>query len=73
MTDRELLERLYAFLTTKAYITADKESVVDMCQRYKNPPMTLLNRSAMRMTLKEYAALNDLLKQVKEQLEPEHA
>lgn len=73
MTDRELLIELYGFLSKRNYITADKVSVTDMTQRYQNPPMTLLNRAAMQMTLSEYAALGKLLKRVGERLkEPEH-
>lgn len=72
--DHELLTRLYEFLHVRTFITADVESVVDMTQRYKNPPMTRLNRAAMQMTMKEYNRLMELLKEIKEHLEqPEHA
>jgi hypothetical protein len=73
MNDRELLAEIYEFLRHRNYITVDKKSVVDMVQRYQNPPLTLLNRAAMQMTLSEYAAFSKLLKRIGEQLkEPEH-
>lgn len=74
MTDRELLAELFNFLRQRTFITADKESVKDMCTRYQNPPMTLRNLAAMQMTMAEYRRLNELLKQIGEYLETtEHA
>lgn len=64
MSDREALLALYAFLTTKQYVTMDGDSLRDMVMRYKTPPLTALNTVAMQMTTKEYNALAELMKAV---------
>lgn len=68
MTDREALLALYAFLTTKRYVTMDGDSLHDMVTRYQNPPLTALNTVAMQMTTKEYNALAELMKEVSKHL-----
>lgn len=73
MTDRELLEALAAFLNGRTYIVGDKDSVADMVKRYANPPLTLYNRVAMRMTVTEHRRFMALLNSLDEHLkESEH-
>lgn len=71
MTEREALEKLYAFLTTKRYVTMDDDSLHDMVLRYKSPPLSALNRVAMQMTTSEYNALAQLMKDVQGMLKGE--
>lgn len=73
MTDRELLTALHTFIRRRSFITMENASLTDMVQRYKNPPLTALNRVAMQMTAQEFNALNDLMQAIDDQLKAEEA
>ena len=64
MTDRELLQQLFKFMSGRTYITMDDVSLSDMVKRYKHPPLTALNRVAMQMTARDYEALDKLMAQI---------
>jgi hypothetical protein len=64
MTDRQLLERLFTAIAGKTCITMEDASLTDMVMRYQNPPLTALNRVAMQMTVREYNALGELMKEI---------
>lgn len=68
MTDRELLEQLFGFLIKRNFILGDPDAVRDMVLRYKQPPVTMLNRVAMQLTEQEYRNLDDLLKKINRHL-----
>ena len=67
-TDRELLIQLAGLLAKRNFITMDDDSLTDMVQRYKNPPLTAYNRVAMQLTVNEYNALATLLNKIEEHL-----
>ena len=69
MTDRELLQQLAAFLNKRSFIHGDDDSIRDMVKRYANPPFTLVNRAAMRMTVAELNQLNSLMQKVNTHLQ----
>lgn len=69
LTDRELLEQLADFLNKRAYIQGDEDSIRDMVTRYANPPLSRLNRVAMRMTVSEYNQLTSLMQKVNRHLQ----
>lgn len=71
MTDREFLEKLAAILNRSSLIMADEASIRDMVQRYKNPPLSLRSRAALRLTVNDLNALQKLMPQVNEHLKPE--
>lgn len=76
MTDREALEQLYAFMSGRTYIAGDKESIMDMVQRYKQPPLSMRNQIAMQMTANDYNRLGELMKRIEAHLketETQHA
>lgn len=64
MTDREALEQLYAFLSGRTYVQGDQNSIMDMVQRYKQPPLSMRNQVAMQMTVSEYNRLDELMKRI---------
>lgn len=68
MTDRELLIKLFAMIAGKHCITMEDDSLADMVMRYQNPPLTALNRVAMQMTMQEYNALGELMKEIDKHL-----
>lgn len=68
-TDSELLQELATFLSQRTFIMGDEASIRDMVFKYKNPPFTLLNRAAMRMTVAEFNYLNDLMLKVNAHLQ----
>lgn len=68
--DRELLEALSAFLNARDFIYGDKNSIMDMVQRYGNPPLTRHYQVAMRLTVAEVNQLNALMREVNEHLNP---
>ena len=70
MTDRELLQQLFAFMASRNYIGGDPDSIVDMVKRYKQPPLTMYFRIGMQMTVVEYQALLILLSKIQEHLKP---
>ena len=69
-TDRELLQALFDFMKGRTYVVGEEMGIRDMVLRYKNPPLTLYRRAAMQMTVVEYNALVDLLKEIDEHLKP---
>lgn len=69
--DRELLEKLFAFLAQRNFILGEEQTVRDMVLRYKQPPMTMLNRVAMQMTINDYKELGKLLEQIDGHLHPQ--
>lgn len=70
MTDRELLIELFTLLVNRKFIQGDKDSILDMVQRYKQPPMTRLHQVAMQMTRADYDRLGDLLETIAAHLYP---
>lgn len=68
LTDRELLEQLATFLRGRNFITGDAASIKDMVQRYQQPPLTMLNRVGMQMTLTDYRQLGVLLETISNHL-----
>ena len=68
--ERELLEKLAAFLNMRTFIEGDAESIEDMVHRYGNPPLTMHNRVAMRMTVTEYKQFQALMRRVNGYLAP---
>lgn len=68
--DRELLQQLADFLNARDFVYGDKNSIMDMVQRYGNPPLTRHYQVAMRMTIAETRKLNILLRQINEHLQP---
>lgn len=61
-TERELLARLCHFISTKQLVQGDRDSILDMCQRYKSPPFTIAFPVAMRMSVSDSYQLNELMK-----------
>jgi len=70
MTDLELLQALFEFLTKRNYIFGEEDVIRDMVLRYKEPPLTLYNRVCFQMTLADHIRLNDLLGKVLERFDP---
>lgn len=68
MTDREFLEQLFAFLSGRTHIRGDRESIMDMVQRYKQPPLSMRNQVAMQMTAADYNRLGELMKRIETHL-----
>lgn len=68
--ERELLERLAASLNQRTFIEGDAKSIADMFARYGNPPLTMHNRVAMRMSVPEYQQFQALMRRVNGYLEP---
>jgi hypothetical protein len=64
MTDREMLQQLATFLNKRTFIQGDEASIRDMVKRYANPPLTLVNRVSMRLTVNELNQLNSLMQKV---------
>lgn len=60
----ELLAELYNFMRKRTYIVGERETVMDMVKRYKNPPLTMRNIVGMQMTAGEYKQLGELLKRI---------
>lgn len=69
LNDRELLQQLADFLNKRTFIHGDEASIRDMVMRYANPPFTLVNRVAMRMTVPELNQLNTLMQRVNDHLQ----
>lgn len=63
-TDRQLLERLFAFLRDRNFIAGDEASTRDMVLRYAQPPLTLHHRVAMQLTIADYQALTALATEI---------
>jgi hypothetical protein len=61
MSERELLKAFYNFVATKDIVQGDKDSMKDMAQRYKNPPISMAFPVVMRMTVQDSHTLNDLM------------
>jgi hypothetical protein len=70
MSDREHLEALYTFMTDREFILGTEPGVRDMVKRYQHPPMTLLYRVSMRMTVNDYDALSAIMKAIETHLNP---
>lgn len=70
MTEREMLEQLFAFMVGRDFVEGDQDSIHDMVRRYKMPPMTMRNRVVLQMTKQEYNALNSLLVRIQAYLFP---
>lgn len=64
----ELLAELYNFMRKRTFIVGERETVMDMVKRYKNPPLTMRNIVGMQLTKREYDELGKLLKRVGEAL-----
>jgi hypothetical protein len=73
MTDRELLEKLFAFMVKRSFVLGTEPSIRDMVNRYSKPPLTLHYPCCMQMTKNEYEALGNLLKKIAVHLNPEPA
>lgn len=69
LTDRELLQQLADFLNKREFIHSDEASIRDMMSRYSNPPFTLRNRAAMRMSVTELNHLNTFMQKVNNHLQ----
>lgn len=63
MTERELLATICHFISTRQMIVGDKDSIKDMAQRYKSPPISMAYPACLRLTMQDTYTLNDLLKQ----------
>lgn len=70
MTDRELLEKLFKALLGNKFIQGDRDSIMDMVQRYKNPPFTIIYQVAMLMTVNKSNELRNTMVEVAEHLYP---
>jgi len=70
ISDRELLEALYAFLLKQNYVLGDTTGIKDMVLRYQQPPLTMLHRVAMRMSVNDYNTLAQLMKDIEAHLKP---
>lgn len=68
--ERELLEKLTKFLNGMVFIEGDMLSIRDMVSRYGNPPLTLHNRIAMRMSVDEYKQFQALMQRINGHLKP---
>lgn len=69
MTDREMLQQLADFLNKRTFAQGDEASVRDMVKRYANPPLTLVNRVSMRLTVTEFNQLNTLMQKINRHLQ----
>lgn len=70
MTDREMLEKLFAFFVGRDFVTAAPEAIKDMVKRYEQPPLTMYRRVAMQMTQQQYDELVPLLMEIQQHLFP---
>lgn len=70
MTDRELLVAIFEFMKNRTFIGGDEASVKDMVKRYQQPPLTMLNRVAMQLTVNDYNLLVAILQRIQAHLEP---
>lgn len=70
MTDRELLEQMYAFFVGRNFVKGDTTSVMDMVKRYQQPPLTMHQRVCAQMTESEYDRFSKLLIRVRHHLKP---
>lgn len=68
MTDRQLLALLCHFLVTKQFVQGEWASIKDMVTRYKSPPFTMAYPISMRLSVKDYNQLNELLDKANELL-----
>lgn len=68
--ERELLSKLALFLNERTFIEGDMKSIADMLLRYGNPPLTMHNRIAMRMSVTEYKQFQALMQRVNGYLMP---
>jgi hypothetical protein len=68
MTDRALLEQLFAFLKERDFVLGNETSVKDMVLRYARPPLTMHYRAAMQLTIQDYKTLGKLLKTLDDHL-----
>jgi len=64
MTDRELLQELFNIMVKRSYIQGDEVSIMDMVQRYKQPPLTRYHQVCMQMTQADYRNLENLLERI---------
>ena len=64
MTDRELLQELFNFLVKRSYVQGDEAGIMDMVQRYKQPPLTRYHQVCMQMTQADYRNLENLLERI---------
>ncbi|MBA3867780.1 MAG: hypothetical protein H0X30_01350 [Anaerolineae bacterium] len=69
MSDRKMLQQLANFLNKRIFIQGDEKSIRDMVTRYANPPLTLVNRVSMRLTVSELNQLNTLMQKVNRHLQ----
>lgn len=72
MSDHELLQQIAAFLNRGVFVEGDKDSIIDMVQRYKDPPLTRVFPVCMRLTRAEYRQLTALMQTINTQLSKEH-
>jgi hypothetical protein len=70
MTDRELLEQLFKFLSKRRFVEMEGEALLDMVRRYKNPPLTRVFPVGMQMSQHDYKRLGDILKRIQDHLNP---
>jgi len=63
-TDRELLQELFNFLVKRNYVQGDEAGIMDMVQRYKQPPLTRYHQVCMQMTQADYRNLENLLERI---------
>lgn len=70
MTDRELLEQLFQALVGHKFVQGDEASIMDMVQRYKQPPLTRHFQVVMQMTRSDYDRLGALLEKIFTHLHP---
>ena len=72
MNDHDLLIQLVSFLNRAVFVQGDTPSIIDMIQRYKDPPLTRAFPVAMRLTRAEYAQLTALMQSINKQLSDIH-
>lgn len=68
--DRELLQALFQFMVGRNYIQGDRDSILDMVARYKQPPLTRHFTCIMQMTRSDYDRLYALLTKIDQHLNP---
>ena len=63
-TDKELLQELFNFMVKRSYVQGDEAGIMDMVQRYKQPPLTRYHQVCMQMTQADYRNLENLLERI---------
>lgn len=64
--ERLLLEKLYPFLIGRNFVQGMPDMLRDMTKRYQQPPLTMLYRVGMQMTVPEYEHFFGLITELHE-------